>query len=318
MTSVLLFHAVTDRTWFDDIIAWLKRRYTVLSLDSLSGLCAGTKEAGDGCHITVDDGDRSFYDVMFPVLRKHGVPASLFVSPKICVEERNFWFQEIEGYSRSSLTHVAADVLRVPVRILEGSRPESILKTMSARQTAEVLRRYQESVDAPAKRSQNISVRELAEIAGSGLVSVGAHTMNHPILKNEDDASSKYEIEASVAELSSLIGARVTSFAYPNGIPGMDFDEREVKLLSASGIRMAFTTEARHIRQDNDTLRIPRIAVSNKESAGFLRVKLLLGSSWNTLKTIAGSGEYLERRRLSRKLRYSLDVGTGATSNRSL
>ncbi len=77
-------------------------------------------------------------------------------------------------------------------------------------------------------------------------MAVGAHTMNHPILKNEDDASSKFEIEASVGDLSTLLGSRVTTFAYPNGIPGMDFGEREVKLLGASGIRLAFTTEARH------------------------------------------------------------------------
>jgi peptidoglycan/xylan/chitin deacetylase (PgdA/CDA1 family) len=314
MTSVLVFHAVTDRAWFDDVITWLKRRYTLLSLDSLSRTCAATEEAGDACHITVDDGDRSFYDVMFPVLRKHNVPASLFVSPKVCVEEKNFWFQEIEGYSRKSLAQVAADVLQVPLRILDGFRAESILKAMSARQTAEVLRRYQESFGAPAKRYQNISIKELAEIAGSGLVSVGAHTMNHPILKNEDDASSKFEIEASVGELSSLMGARVTSFAYPNGIPDMDFGEREVKLLAGSGIRLAFTTEARHVRRNDNPLRIPRIGVSDRESAGFLRAKLFLGASWNALKTIAGSGEYLERRRLSRKLRCSRDHQSGETS----
>ncbi len=109
MPSVLLFHAVTDRPWFDDVICWLKRRYTMLSLDSLSGVCGGTKEVGKSCHITVDDGDKSFYEVMFPVLRKHGVPASLFVSPKICVEERNFWFQEIEGYRRESLTTIRSE-----------------------------------------------------------------------------------------------------------------------------------------------------------------------------------------------------------------
>jgi hypothetical protein len=142
--------------------------------------------------------------------------------------------------------------------------------------------------------------------------------MNHPILKNEDDDSSRFEIEASVSELSSLIGARLTTFAYPNGIPGMDFGEREVKLLGATGIRMAFTTEGRYLRRDDDTLRIPRIAVSNNESAAFLRTKLFLGSSWNTLKAIAGSGEYLERQRLSRKLRGSFAVESGATPNRSL
>ena len=97
--------------------------------------------------------------------------------------------------------------------------------------------------------------------------------MNHPILKNEDDASSKYEIEASVRELSTMLGETVSSFAYPNGIPGMDFDDREVRLLVASGIRMGFTTEARSLHQEDDRLRIPRIAVSDRERVGSMRAR---------------------------------------------
>lgn len=302
MTSVLLFHAVSDRTWFEGVVVWLKRRYTMLSLESLAESYSRDTGARHGCHITVDDGDRSFYDVIFPVLVKHGVPASLFVSPKMCAEGKNFWFQEIDGYNAGLLTRISADVLRAPQRILEGFRPEVILKTMSRPEVAEVLKRYRESADVPGKGSQNISVQELTKIARSGLVSLGAHTINHPILKNENEASAKYEVEASIRELSGLTGTPVMAFAYPNGIPGMDFDDREVRLLHNSGIRMGFTTEARYLRQDDDPLRIPRLAVSNREGIGSLRAKLLLGSVWNTLKTIGGRGEYLERRRLNQAL----------------
>ena len=91
------------------------------------------------------------------------------------MEGRNFWFQEIQGYNRSVLARLAADVLRVPERALAGFSPEVILKAMSAREFAGVLRKYWRSVGVPAKRPQNISVRELTEVAGSGLVSVGPH-----------------------------------------------------------------------------------------------------------------------------------------------
>ena len=141
--------------------------------------------------------------------------------------------------------------------------------------------------------------------------------MNHPILKNEDDASSKYEVEASVRELSTMLGERVSNFAYPNGIPGMDFDDREVRLLAASGIRMGFTTEARSLHQEDDRLRIPRIAVSDRERVGSMRAKLLLGAGWNRLKTVARRGEYLERLRLGRALLDSR-AQAAATSNTSL
>lgn len=315
MSSVLVFHAVTDGQWFDDVIGWLKRRYRLVPMTSFSAFYAGVRAVGNACHITVDDGDKSFYDVMFPILKRHGVHASLFVSPKVCVEGKSFWFQEIRGYSSCVLRRIAADVLMVPPQLLNGFSPESIFKAMPVYQMREVIGRYQRITDTPKIAGQNISVSELKEIAASGLVSIGAHTMSHPILMNEDDATCEYEVGASVSELSALLGWQVRYFAYPNGIAGVDFGEREGKVLRSSGIQMAFTTESRHLTGTDDTLRIPRIAISDKETTLFLRAKMLLGSGWNGLKTIARTGEYVERRRLSQALNCfrSMDASRRAT-----
>lgn len=302
MTSVLTFHAVTDVEWFDNVIKWLKRRYRLVPIASLSAFYAGAKGVDKSCHITVDDGERSFYEVVFPILKENGVPASLFVSPKVCVEGGNFWFQEIRGYGESVLKRIAADVLKVPPRLVHEFSPESILKSMPICQMNEVIDRYQHITGTPKRARQNMSVSELREVAASGLVSIGAHTMSHPILMNEENASCQYEISTSVKDLSTLLGWQVREFAYPNGIAGVDFSEREEQVLRRSGIRMAFTTEARHLSGADNTLRIPRLAVSDKETMLRVRAKMLLGSSWNGLKKIAGTGEYVERRRLSRAL----------------
>ena len=139
MISVLTFHAVTDGDWFEDLICWLKRRYRLVPIDIVSRFYTDVTDVGHACHITVDDGDRSFADIIFPTLVRHNVPASLFVSPKMCVENRNFWFQEIKGYRESTLRSILATVVNVPIVLLTHFSVDSILKTLPLHQINEVI-----------------------------------------------------------------------------------------------------------------------------------------------------------------------------------
>ena len=98
MNRVINFHRVTDHQWFDTLICFLKSKYNLVDVQALKEFYDGNLNLKNACHLTIDDGDESFYNIIFPVLKKHKVPASLYVSPKICREKRNFWFQEIEEY----------------------------------------------------------------------------------------------------------------------------------------------------------------------------------------------------------------------------
>lgn len=302
MMNILVFHAVTDGEWFESLISWLKGESRLVPIESVAAYYAGGEDYGSSLHITIDDGDKSFADVMFPVLKRHGVHSSLFVSPKVSTDGGNFWFQEIGGYDKRELTRIAAGVLHVPLELLRAFEPETILKSMSLHQINNVIDRYRESVGVQESADRNLCADALLELAATGLVSVGAHTINHPILANEDDASCEAEISDSVCGLTSLLGRSVELFAYPNGIPDLDFGGREEKVLRESGIRMAFTTESRHLSKADNLMRIPRLAVSNQETMSRLRVKMLLGSNWSRLRRIAGVGELVKRERLGRTL----------------
>src|SRR4051794_22093796 len=94
VNSVVAFHEVTDPVWFDSVIQLLRSSYRLLPASDLDQLFAGGR-VPNACHITVDDGHRTFYDVITPVLKRRGVHATLFVSPRACAEGRNFWFQDV-------------------------------------------------------------------------------------------------------------------------------------------------------------------------------------------------------------------------------
>ena len=86
--GVLMYHAVQDdwrsplavsRAEFEAHCRWLQRRRLVLPLDDwLRRFDRGRLERSFTA-LTFDDGFRSVYEVAFPILRKYGLPATVFV-----------------------------------------------------------------------------------------------------------------------------------------------------------------------------------------------------------------------------------------------
>ena len=190
----------------------------------------------------------------------------------------------------------AAAVLNVPPEFLAEFSAASICKALPLRNIEAILQTCR-ATGAPAT-PENVTVEQLRALAASGLVTIGAHTLSHPILRNETDACSEDEIVRSVGELSSLVQCEVKYFAYPNGLPGIDFSEREEVYLAKAGVDLAFTTESRAVRATDYRYRVPRIQISSNESVGRIRAKLRWPDTWNMLKRIRPHGEYAERHRL--------------------
>jgi hypothetical protein len=173
---------------------------------------------------------------------------------------------------------------------------------LPALRMAEVIDECRRAGRRPTRDCENMSVSELREICGTRLVTLGAHTMNHPILTNEEDRSCIFEITESVQQLAALLDRPVTTFAYPNGIYGLDFGEREQNVLRGCGVRLAFTTHAGRLSTGDNPLRIPRIAISNGEPLHRIGLKIAAGSLWGRVKKLAHTGEEVERRNLGRVL----------------
>ena len=302
MNKILNFHLVNDAEWFDKIICLIKSKYTMVDIDMLRRYYDGKIKLKNACHITIDDGDKTFYDIIYPVLKKYNVPASLYVSPKIFNEHINYWFQEIEGYDADKVKQIVAEMTGVDAGALQPFEFWDIMKTMPVEKIQEVLSRYRERTGTVLKPYQNMSIAELKEVDAYSLVTIGGHTMNHPILQNETDASSQYEISHSISELAELLGHPVKCFSYPNGIPGYEFTDRERNTLKESGISVAFSTEATNFSKTDNRYSIPRIGVSNSESMLFLKVKLFAGPLWLILKKLKKSGEYVARAQIKKIL----------------
>ena len=103
---VLVFHKESNGPLFEKIIVALKTRYRLVCIHELEQLLKEKQELKNVCHISFDDGHRSFYDVIFPVLLKHHVPVSLFISPDVISTNTNYWFQEVHDYDEKIIKEI--------------------------------------------------------------------------------------------------------------------------------------------------------------------------------------------------------------------
>lgn len=297
MNKVINFHHVRDIYWFEEIILILKNKYTLINNETLNEVYYGNKKINNACHITIDDGDSSFYKIIFPVLKKYKLPASIFVSPKICINNSNFWFQELRGYNEKDLKRIIAEKFRLKFNLINKYSLFSVLMSLRLDQIWDVIKVYQKNNKINNKQPQNMTITDLLEVEKSGLITIGAHTMNHPILANETVETCRKEICDSMDGLKDILGHQIFNFAYPKGIPSIDFGNREMEILSDYGCTIAFTTEAKNFTRADNPLSIPRFGFSFG-SKYFIKVKLFAGSYWGKFRNLKSKGESQQRKEL--------------------
>ena len=283
--TIINFHKIYDKEWMESVLLFLINIYNIVSLQDIESYYYHKKPLHNCCHITFDDGDRSFYTIVYPLIKKFQLPVSIYVSPKIVKTGENFWFQEIRNYNKE----VLRTVINNKCPYLKSINPKipisAIFKSLQLTQIWEIIDEYRSIMKIDAEKRMNMSESELKEVYNSGLVAIGAHTQNHPILANETETTAQYEIQSSILELSEILADPVKYFAYPNGIPQIDFGEREMNFLKAMNIKLALSTENKSFSIKDNPLNIPRNGIS-KGNKSFLFLKLLMGSKWDIVKKL--------------------------------
>ncbi len=257
MNIAFYLHDEVNPESFEQRIIWFKNHYNPVSINELREHVYGGKKLKNACMLSVDDGWRSTYDIIFPIMKKHNVPFTIFVSPHITRTGKNFWYYSYKFCNQEDLKNIIVsrgyfsdEVRKFPCDL--------ILKEIPVDVTYDVIEEYLSSHPEVEIPRGFMNTEELLELHRSGLVEIGAHSLTHPILKGESRERSKSEIINSVEQLSDLIGTEVKSFAYPNGLKSLDFDNDEMQFAKEAGIDMAFTVHPGVITSRSNSLALPR------------------------------------------------------------
>ncbi|MFP5393771.1 MAG: polysaccharide deacetylase family protein [Gammaproteobacteria bacterium] len=260
-----LLESEPDVATFRWQMALLSQCFNVLALpEALARLADGTLPPRAVC-ITFDDGYRSVHDLALPILKEFGLPATVFVTSGY-VGAGDMWNDRIiaavqalpdgeldlselglGAYSLASLGDRKATV----GRLTEAS------KYLPPGARGDLIARLDQLMGQADSEGLMLTPEMVRTLAREGMT-IGAHTISHPILTSLDDASSHLEIAGGKRQLEDIVGRPVTLFAYPNGKVGKDFDERHVRMAREAGFEAAFTTEVGAIGRAHDRYQLPR------------------------------------------------------------
>lgn len=292
--SVLIFHRVlaqpdalfpdeTDARRFDEMMGWVKSMFQVLPLDEAAQrLQAGTLPACAAA-LTFDDGYADNHDQALPILRRHGLPCSFFVatgfldggrmwndtlieSVRACESDTLDLRGLLDGQGQDLGVHALSDIAarRLAVRTLI-ARIKYLPPQPRAQLVAEIAARSRVQLPDDLMMSSD-QVRALHR-AG---MQIGAHTVSHPILASLDPLDARAEIQQSKNALESLLGERVSLFAYPNGKPGADYlPQQHPAMVRELGFEAAVSTQWGASRKGDDGFQIRRFTPWDRSKLKF-------------------------------------------------
>lgn len=240
---VLMYHHVrpgagmiaTTPEHFEDQLKWLaKNGYTTLTTAQFARHLQGEGVPRRSILLTFDDGYLDNWVYAYPLLKKYGFKATIFLVTS--------WIQD------------------GPLRPILGQ--EGLPDTPEHR-ACEVLIEQGRSDEAALRWSEIRAMRE------SGLIEFHSHTHTHTRWDLSERAAAKdalmsHELAQSRAALATHLGEVSDHFCWPQG----HFDADYVRIAQAAGFRYLYTTQAfGQNKAGSDPANIYRFAVRNTTGA---------------------------------------------------
>lgn len=289
--QVLMFHRVLphadpllpgdpDTGSFDALLGMLKRRFNILALDAAVDALEANELPPASLSITFDDGYADNATQAVPALQRHGLSATFFIATGYLDGGRMWNDTVIETVRRLPDGQLDLAELGLGNVVLRGDNRHAVIGDLLQQIKHREWHERQSLADAIGSRVAGLpndlmmSRQQVRDIAAAGMT-IGAHTVSHPILTRLDDAAARRELLDSKRELESLLDRPVDLFAYPNGKYRQDWDERHATMAREAGFRAAFTTEPGVSRRGMDLWQLPRFTPWDQGHGRFL-LRLLM------------------------------------------
>jgi peptidoglycan/xylan/chitin deacetylase (PgdA/CDA1 family) len=261
---------------FDRQCTYLRAHYRVISLDEMvTRLMAGESLPPKAVALTFDDGYLDNYTRAFPILQRHGLNATFYVTTG-CIDNRALlWTGRLRFAVFTS--KVEAIDLQAPIglRLPLGSDADrratftKLIITMKNIPTPDRLALLDEVcekagvVDLSRLSSIMMTWEHVREMHRAGMT-FGAHTVTHPNLPNATPHEARHEIFESRDQLAAQIGERVRHFSYPNGRGSAHLTNEIKALVREAGFDSSTTSVTGGVVAGDDLFALKRIGIYNR------------------------------------------------------
>lgn len=263
---------------FDAQMAFLKRHNDVIAPDQIDDALRSRR--GRHVVITFDDGYRDNHSTALPVLLRHGLTATFFVTTGFIDRPRLPWWDEIavrvRNCTRTSLELHPWLPQALTLADDKAAREAAIhllLRTYKGLTGARALQMLAQLREACGEDAQVEALAAqlwmdwdmIRDLHAHGMT-IGGHTVNHPLLARIGDAQQWQEISTCAARLEQELGQPMHYFAYPVGSRDA-FNDHTLACLKRLGVRRAFSYYGGYVRTDTPALDTRRMPIEDGTSS---------------------------------------------------
>ena len=274
--------------FLDRTIRALKRwKYEIVSIDEVCQRAVTLAAPRRFVCLTFDGGYKDLIISAYPVLRKHGVPFTVYVPTAFPDRLGEAWWLALEAViARENRISLMIDRKERHFDIRHASEKYQLyeflagwLRTLAPSDLSTAIKdlcsRY--SVDlAGLSRDASMDWDDLAKLAADPRVTIGSATVNYPVLTSLKDVAALREMTMGRAVAQAAFHRDVRHFAYPFGDRAA-FRRAHVAMAEEAGFASAATAIPGIVEAEGRTnlLALPRIAWDGRQrSLRVMRVML--------------------------------------------
>lgn len=266
---ILMYHRVLDskderfkymrRIWtvsktsFKKQVEFLKENYQVLPYKRLLESQKENIYKEKICLITFDDGSRDNYEYAYPILKEHGLPATIFLitdriaKPGLEPSDVLYWLQRSGDLTARNVKSVGINEENILNKIeLMETKPNpklmfeliDLIQKCPANKSKELIQKIDKLARLTIFRNEQsfyLDWKQIDEMMQNG-ISFGSHTVSHLKLSDLSEDEVLRELRESKETLEKHLEKEIDAFSYPrHGI-----NETVKKFIKVSGYKIAF------------------------------------------------------------------------------
>lgn len=265
---------VTPAT-FDLHMAFLARHFRVLTPSQFRRELSDSAFGRRACLVTFDDGWRDNLQHALPILRRHGVPAIVFVATGFIGSRDTFWQERLlrllclaarqDGldpglFREAGLDGVArGDAAKVRQRAREFVTGLKLRDRSVAHELIERLRTALSSLPESGNLGEDTFMdwAEVNALREGGLITIGSHAHSHTRLTTLGYQGARREFETSRQALAGQGITEVIACAYPNG----DVNDPVEAAATDAGFALGFATKGGLVAHRSEAMHLRRINI---------------------------------------------------------
>lgn len=264
---------------FEEQLIYLKNNYNIIKLSDIhSSMSAADNIPKNSIAITFDDGYVDNYEIALPILVKHNIPATMFITTGEYHHNENFWWDRlIHSFNTTSHKKLNLNLTDLKLNKTLSLKPyrirssivklQELLWQLPIPSIITIINQIESLLDTEIPSYQlRVNSSQIKDIANAG-IEIGAHTVTHPnltILKEDDILS---ELLNSRTTLENITDKHVYGFAFPGG----RLNNNIINLICSAGYSYAVSTYRGVNTVSTNKYSLQRMGMPNTSVADFKR-----------------------------------------------